>query len=460
MNTSRHQQSEKIVSLLTQGSILKSILSIAIPMIISNLFGIALELTDAFFVGKLGSDALAAVSLGSVVIFFLATFGVGLGFGIVALISRSFGERNFDEADRVVIQSFYLGIIISLAIGIIGFLASPKILELLGAEGNVLATGMSYLKILFAGIITMFFMFLSNAVFQGIGDTTTPMKIWGFSVILNIILDPIMIFGMLGFPRLGVSGAALATVISRTIGSILMVYMLLHGKKLIHISKKHLPVNLEIIKKIFNIGLPGSIQMLLRSFSMIVLIKITALFGTVVVAAYGVGGRLFHVFLFPGFGLGGATATLSGQNLGAKNPKRAVNIAMISTIIYLGFLLISGTIVFIFAKEIAALFNPEPEFINIASIFFRYLAVGSLFLSTSIILSRALQGAGNTVKPMIVTALTLYILQIPLALILSNHMGMKEIGIWMAGLAGTAIHGIIMLFVFFTSKEFEVEDNE
>lgn len=445
-------RSEKIVSLLTEGSISKGIISLAFPLIIVNAFGIVLELIDAFFVGRLGSGVLAAVSMAGVVIFFLATFGMGLGIGTIALISAAFGERDFEKADRIALQSLYLGTVIAILIGILGFFFSPLLLSFLGATGKVLEIGNSYLKILFAGLFTMFFMFLGNAIFQGTGDTVTPMKIGALVTTINIILDPLLIFGLLGFPRLEASGAALATVISRTIGGIIMIYILLRGRHSVRIKLKYDSLDVGIIKKILLIGLPGSLQMILRSFSMVVLIKIAAIFGNIVVAAYGVGGRLFHLFLFPGFGFGGAAATLVGQNLGAKNPDRASRSTLLSSFYYLIFLLLSGTLIFIFAPEAAALFNTEKEFIEISSVFFRYLAVGSITLCSGVVFSRALQGAGETVSPMLITALSLYVFQIPLAYLLSNHLGLRENGIWISGLVGSFANGVLMAIIFLYGK--------
>ncbi|MCK5534534.1 MATE family efflux transporter [bacterium] len=437
---------------LINGNIHKSVLSIALPLVVVNTFNIALELIDAFFVGRLGAEALAAIALASVIMFFLATFGIGLGIGTIALVSAAFGEGDFEKGDKIALQSLYLGIVVSLVLGALGFFFSPWLLNFLGAKGNVLIIGSKYLKILFTGILAMFFMFLGNAVFQGAGDTKIPMKIGAITVIINIILDPLMIFGLLGFPRLGISGAAWATVIARTIGGIIMLSIFFRGKHLVQIKLDDLGLNFKIIKKILLIGFPGSIQMLLRSFSAVVLIKIVAVFGTTVIAAYGIGGRIFHFFLLPGFCFGGAAATLVGQNLGAKNPHRAYKSALLSSYYYLVFLLISGTIVFIFSSPIAALFNPDKEFVKVCSLFLKYLSVGSVFLSSGVVFSRALQGAGDTISPMLMTGLSLYIFQIPLAFFLSNHLGFNERGVWIAGLLGSLIHGLLMAIIFLNGK--------
>jgi Na+-driven multidrug efflux pump len=192
--------------------------------------------------------------------------------------------------------------------------------------------------------------------------------------------------------------------------------------------------------------------MLLRSFSAVILMKIAAAFGTIVVAVYGIGGRLFHLFLFPGFGFGGAAATLVGQNLGAKNPDRAHRSALLASFYYLVFLMFSGTLIFIFAPEVAALFTPESEFVKTGSVFFRYLAAGSIFLCSGVVFSRALQGAGETVLPMLMTGLALYAVQVPLAYLLSSHFGLGENGIWIANLMGSLTNGVLMAIIFFQGK--------
>ena len=437
---------------LTEGSIPRSIFHLAIPMIVANTFNVALELIDAVFVGRLGSETLAAVAMAGVVMFLLATFGMGLGIGSISLISRAFGEKNFQKADRVAVHAIYLGVIVSLSLGTIGFFTSPCLLRFLGATGKILHTGTVYLKILFAGLITMYFMFLGSASFQGAGDTKTPMKISAFCALLNIILDPIMIFGFFHFPRMEAAGAALATVISRSIGGVIMLYILHRGNHVIKANFRSVSVDWHIMKKILTIGFPGSIQMLLRSFSALVLVKIAALFGTVVLAVYGVGGRVFHFFLLPGFGFGGAAATLVGQNLGAKNPQRAERSSLLASFYYLLFLSASSVCIFVFSRQIAGFFNSEKAFIDMGAVFLRYVAVGSLFLAPGIVFSRALQGAGETVQPMLATGISLYVIQIPLAYLLAKPFGLNENGIWIASVVGHIAGGIFMTILFFRGK--------
>lgn len=443
----------KAVKLHTEGSITKSIFSLAIPVIIANFFNIALEITDAIFVGKLGSKALAGVSIAGTIMFFLSTFVAGLGVGLVALLSRSFGEKNYEKADHIVLQGLYLGAIISFVVGLLGFLTSDILLKLLGATQEVLKIGSGYAKILFVGLFTMFFMFLGSAVFQSAGDTLTPMKINAFATTLNIILDPILIFGLFGFPKLETNGAALATVLCRSLASLIMLKKLFSHNGVVHLKiKEKLYLDFEVIKKIFSIGLPSSLQMLLRSFSMVVLTKFTSLFGPVVVAAYGVGGRLYHLFLFPGFGFGAAASTMVGQNLGARNFQRAQKTVLTAVFYYLILNLTLGVLVFVFAKEIASIFNTEKEFIIITSGYFRYIVIAAIFTTFGVVISQSLQGAGETVLPMISVFISLYIIQIPTAYFLSNYVGLKQTGLWISHLVGNFANAVIVLFIFISGR--------
>ncbi|OIO73173.1 MAG: hypothetical protein AUJ85_08880 [Elusimicrobia bacterium CG1_02_37_114] len=437
---------------LTVESVPKSIMSVALPVIAGGILNTSLELVDAIFVGKLGSSALAGVAMAGMVVFFLISFIAGLSVGTVALVSRAFGARDFDKANRVAVQSFLAGIILAALLGISGFFLSENILKFLGSSGEVLSIGSIYLKILFAGIFTMFLMFIGQSIFQGTGDTLTPMKIGVLSAVLNIILDPIMIFGLFGFPRLEAPGAALATVVSRGVGGIIMLTVLLRGRHSIHINLKKLKFDFDILKRIFLIGFPGSAQMLLRSFSGIVLIKIAALFGTAAIAVYGLGGRLFHLFLLPGFGFGAAASTMVGQNLGAGKPDRANESAWTSSRYYLIYLIVLGTIVFAFSEKIVTVFNNEPEIIRLGAEYFRYIAVGSLFLSIGVVLSNALQGAGDTIYPMIITGVSLYVVQIPVAYLLAGVLGWKETGIWVVLPIGSIVNASMMAYWFMQKK--------
>ena len=244
----------------------------------------------------------------------------------------------------------------------------------------------------------------------------------------------------------------LATIIARTIGCAVLLWLMFRGRHAARLSTRQLKADSAVMKSIVKIGLPSSLQLLLRSFSALVLMKIVALFGAVVIAAYGVGGRLFCLFLYPGFGFGAATATLVGQNLGAKDPARAEKSALTAAWHFFLILLGSGALMFFFAPQIARIFNPEPEFVRIATLCFRFVAVGSVTLAAGMTFSRAMQGAGETVTPMVMTLMSLYLVQIPLAYYLAVPMGLNEVGIWWGNLGGNITNALLMSAMFFRGK--------
>ena len=446
-----HRAREKRVDMLTRGSLTRGIFSLAMPIIAANVLSIAMELTNAFFLGRLGANALAAITMSQAVVFFVTTFGSGLSIGTVALVSRAYGERNYAKAEHIGTQSLYLGLAVSVVLGTAGVLLSPFLLSLMGARGEILAMADIYLRFLFGGMFLIYFFFQSMAVFQGAGDTTTPMKIGALSMVLNIALDPLLIFGLLGAPRLGFAGAAVSTIIARGVGSVLMARIILRGKHAVRLSRELRP-DLAVMKKIFLVGFPGSIQLLIRSSSVLVLTRIAALFEPTVMAALGVGNRLFGIFLLPGFGFGAASSTLVGQNLGARNPARAEKAALLTAGYYLMLITVCAVPLFFFSRSVAAIFNSSEGFVRLASQFIRYICVGALFLSPGMVFSQALQGAGATVYPMVVAAMTLYGVQIPLTWLLAVHFRMEAHGIWISNLASGIVNASLMASVFFRGK--------
>lgn len=437
------------VGQLTKGSLRRGIFSLALPSIGSHVFILAMDIMDGIFLGRLGSAHLAAVTMGWSIIFFLTTFGAGLGIGTVALVSRAFGEQQFKKAERIGGQAIYLGVVIAVAFGALGLALAPAFLQALGADGDTLAIGLAYLKILFGGLFLLFFMFIGGAVFQGAGNTLTPMWITGFALVLNMILDPLLIFGLLGFPRLEASGAAIATVVSRALGGAVMMYILLRGTYGVRITFTSLKPDLAIMKELFVVGFPGSLQMLLRSSAGLAITKIAAMVSPVALAVLGAGGRIFGLFLFPGFGFGGAAATIVGQNLGAKKPERAESGALLSAWYYLVYLVICGIPVYMFAPQLAGVFNAEPDFIRICTEFLRFMAAGAVAMSGGIVLGRALQGAGETVWPMIMTGIGVFGVQVPLAYVLAITYGFNERGIWIGNFVGGFVNAGLICWVFF-----------
>jgi len=434
--------------ILSEGKISSHIISLSIPLIISNIFNTIFELIDAIFIGKLGASALAGVTIAGTVLFFLATFGGGLSVGTVALISRFTGAKEYNKANEVAFQSIIIGAIFSVIFGILGYIFASDILFLLGAKGDVLTSGSFYIKILFSGIITMFFLFIGSAILRGSGDMKTPMFISIIATIINIILDWLLIFGNLGFPCLGIKGGALATIIGRGIGGLIILIILFRGEHNISLKKMKFKINFSIIYKIIKIGFPASIQMFVRSTSAIILVKIVSFFGTATIAAYGIGARINSLFLLPGFGFADTSATMVGQNLGAHKLRRARKSVYTSSFYYFIVLLFFSFFVFLFSKDIVKIFNSNKDVISIGSIYLKFIAISSLSLSVGLVFSRSFQGAGNAVTPMIITIISLYVVQLPLAYLLSIYLKIGKIGIWISQLIASYLQAFLIFWLF------------
>lgn len=437
---------------LTQGSIAKNIWVLSIPMIASNMLQAGFNLVDMFWVGRLGAAALASVAMSGSILMIVMFLMIGVGIGTTALVARAIGEKNRVKADNVAMQSLIMGFFVSLVFAVLGYLLSPWLLQVLGADQQVLTLGLGYMRILFLGVMAMFYMFLISAILNGAGDATTPMIILVVATVINIVLDPIMIFGWFGLPAMGVSGAAWATVISEAIGSLIALEILLRGRSRVHVRIKQLQIDWLTIMAIFRIGIPASGQMVLRGLLNIALIAIVANFGTHAIAAFGVGARINMLALMPGFAFGQAAATLMGQNLGAKKPDRASASAWLATGYYALFMIVMTLLFLVYAPQIMAFFNNEADVIAIGTSYLRLTVIGYVFVALGIVLSRALAGAGDTFMPMIITFVALWLVQIPLAIILSQRPELGLDGIWLAILVAYFLSGVLMVMWFQAGK--------
>jgi len=426
---------------LTRGSIPRNLIILALPLIAANLLQTTFNIVDMLFVGRLGPAAIAAISLAGVIMMFLMTIAIGLATGTQALISRFIGARNPQQAEVVAIQSLLLGLFSSLFLSLTGLFLSHFLLELVGAKGEVLSLGKGYLQIMFSGIYTMLLLFLTSAIFQGVGNTVTPMKILFFSTLLNVVLDPLFIFGLWFFPRWGVNGAGVATVTARGLGMLVGLCLLFKGKSGIYLHLKEVRIDLRIMWRLIRIGLFASLQAILRNVSQLVVVRIVAFYGTFAIAAYGIGMRVRMGVMMPGFGLAAATAVMVGQNLGARSPGRAEKSGLFSCLFYGLFMILAGSLFFTFARPIISAFNPQPDVVKIGVSYLHTLTLTFVFLGTSIVLSRAMNGAGDTISPMIITGFALLILRIPLCLLLSRSL--ETTGIWVGLALSDLANGLI-----------------
>ena len=432
---------------------MKTLLVLAIPIMMGNFLQTLYNLIDTFYLGKLGKAAISAPVITFNVIFVIIAIGTGLSLAGTTLISQSKGKGDREKED------FYLGqltvslTVFALAIAIIGYFVSEPILKLLKTPQDTFNMTKSYMQIIFLGSPFMFGMFLFTSAFQGIGDTITPLKVQGVAIILNLILDPLFIFGIGPFPKLGVTGAAIATVLSRSVGSLIGIFLLIRGRHGIKLRKKYLKPSGKAIKLMFEIGIPASIGNIFASIGFTVLQGIVNTFGSAVVAAFGVGNRIVSLFNMPGMGIGRAVTILVGQSLGAENIKRAKQSVKMGVLVIGTFLTIGMTLTFFYGNYFVKFFIPnDPEVLKLGEILFRIISPSVIFFGIFMVISGAFQGAGDTKPVMILSIVRLWGIRVPFAYILSKTLHMGATGIWLAMFLSNIIVSIWGLFWFRTGR--------
>ncbi len=418
---------------LTQGPILKSLLALSLPIIFANILQTMYQLVDTFWVGRLGTTAVAAVSVSFPVVFLIVSLGGGLAMAGTILVAQYKGREDSRAVNHISAQTLLATAIISAILSAIGYFLSPHLIKLMGAEPDVFASAVPYMRISFLGMIFMFTYMVFQSLMRGVGDVKTPMYIVLGTVLLNLIFDPLFIFGYGFIPGSGVAGAALATIGTQGIAAVIGMVMLFRGKRQLHIKAKDLKLDFQIIKKMFSLGFPASIEQSTRALGMMIMTFLVASFGTLTIATYGIGGRVLSFIIIPALGLSMATSTLVGQNIGAGKMKRAEKIAKISSVVGFLFLTLVGVIVFFSAKYIAGAFIPgEIETIQTSTIFIKTMALTFGFIAVQQTLNGVFRGSGNTMISMVLSIISLWVLRFPLAYILSRHTSLGETGIWAA----------------------------
>lgn len=432
---------------ITKGPILSSLVKLSLPIMIGQLIQTFYNLVDTLWVGRLGSEAVAAISISFPIIHLIISLGVGLTIAGTALIAQNKGAGKDETIDRILGQLIGFIGVLSVILSIIGFIFSEQFIIWMGAEPQIIADATGYLRIIFSGMSFMFIFFIFSAALRGIGDTITPMIMTIFSVILNIILDPLLIFGIGPFPKMGVEGAALATVIARALIAVYGLVILISGKKNLRFKLKYLKPDFKIVKKVFLIGVPSSVQQSMLSFSQILMTSIVAAFGTSTLAGYGIGNRIISLPAMLIMGLSTATTTMIGQNIGAGEKKRSEEISRISLLLTFGLLTGLGIIVFASPNQLVAIFNKEAEVLLYGA---SYLRINALFfglMGVRMVINGVFRGAGKTTTTMILSTITFIVLRIPLAYVFSNLLAFNQVGIWW-GIAISDAVGMVISIVW------------
>jgi putative MATE family efflux protein len=438
---------------LTEGSILKSLIALSVPIIGANLLQTAYQLTDTFWVGRVGAEGIAAVSLSFPIIFLMISLGGGLAIAGTILVAHNKGKEDYEQIDHISAQTLLMVVVVSIILSTIGFFAASPLMHLVGADANVLPMAVSYLQITFIGMVFLFSYFVFQSLMRGVGDVKTPLLIVLGTVLLNFILDPVLIMGWGSIPAYGVTGAAMATIGTQGLAAIVGLSMLFSGKYGIHLKLKHLKPDFSLMKKMFLLGFPSSIEQSLRALVMVVMSMLVASFGTMTLAAYGVGGRIMSMVFIPAMGLSMATSTLVGQNIGAQKVERAEKIVNISAALAFGILTGVGLMLFFAAPSLVSVFIPgDIDVIESATRFVRTFSWALGFTGLTFTITGAFTGSGNTMHSMIISLIGLWILQFPLAYILSQNTTLGASGIWWAFPISDGLISIIAYLWFRTGK--------
>ena len=432
----------------TEGPIGRAVFLLAIPMILEmameSLFGIV----DVFFVARLGSEAVATVALTEGMLTIVFGVAMGLSMATTAMVARRTGERDPRGAAVAAVQAIGLGIVISLAVALVGGLNAPRLLQVMGATAGIIRIGSTYTTIVLGCVSIIFMLFLINGIFRGAGDATLAMRTLWLANIINIVLDPCLINGWGPFPKLGVVGAAVATATGRGIGVAFQLWILLSGRGRVVVRRQDLKLNLDVLIRLARVSASGMMQFLVSTASWLGLVRIIALFGAAALAGYTIAIRIIIFAILPSWGMANAAATLVGQNLGAGKPDRAERSVWITG--FYNMLFLAGVaIVFIaFAERLIGIFATDPEVLRYGTSCLRWVSYGYVFYAYGMVMVQAFNGAGDTVTPTLINLLCYWLWQIPMAYTLSRILGFGPNGVFASIAISESTLAVVSMVVF------------
>jgi putative MATE family efflux protein len=407
-----------------------------LEMALESLFAVV----DVFWVGRLGANAVATVGLTESLLSLVFAVGFGLGMSTTAMVARRIGEKDPQGAAVAGVQAIFIGLATSLIFGIPCYVYAPKLLELMGASPEIVALGSGYARIALGGCGAIVMLFLNNAIFRGAGDAAVAMRLLWVSNIINLALDPCLIFGWGPFPKLGVTG--------RSIGVLYQFYRLLRGTERIHILLSQVRVNLGVLLRLLRVSLTGILQFAIADVSWIALVRIVSVFGSAALAGYTIAIRILIFVLLPSWGLSNAAATLVGQNLGAKQPERAEQAVWRTGLYNMLFLGAVGIFFVIFAEPVIHLFTNDPAVVPLAVSCLRILSYGNIAYAYGMVMLQAFNGAGDTVTPTIVNLFGFWLVEIPLAYALAIPARIGTNGVYYSIVIAEAFIAVAGVLIF------------
>ncbi|HSD67110.1 MAG TPA: MATE family efflux transporter [Vicinamibacteria bacterium] len=432
----------------TEGSLNRAVFLLSVPMALEMVMESAFALTDVFFVGRLGADAVAAVGLTESLLTVVYAVAMGLCMSTTAIVARRIGEKQPGEAARTAVQAVAVGLAVSLPFSGLGILGARALLRLMGAPASIAETGWGYTAWMLGGNASVVLLFLMNAVVRGAGDATVAMRSLWIANSVNIALDPCLIFGLGPFPELGVTGAAIATNVGRAVGVAYQLRALVSGRGRLRLERRHLRLDRRVMADLVRLSFGGVGQFLIGTASWLGLVRILSQFGAAALAGYTIALRIVVVALLPSWGMSNAVATLVGQNLGAGKPDRAERSVWLVGLYNMAVLLGVMAFFLLGAEPLVGLFSADLEVRRLGAQCLRVVSYGYAFYAWGMVLVQAFNGAGDTVTPTWINLGCYWLFQIPLALGLARGLGEGPLGVFLAITLAESLLAVVGLVVF------------
>ncbi|MEY4095801.1 MAG: hypothetical protein RLZZ53_3000 [Acidobacteriota bacterium] len=432
----------------TVGPVGPALVMLSVPMVLEMAMESLFAVVDVFFVSQVSADAVATVGITETMLSIVYTVALGLGIGAMAVVSRRIGEKDEDGAAQAAAQAIALGIIVAVVVGVLGFLNAERLLRVMGATEPMIASSLGYTQVMFLGNATVTLLFLNNAIFRGAGDPAIAMRMLWFGNAINIVMDPVLIFGLGPFPEMGVTGAAIATNLGRGAAVALQLWMFSSGRSRIHLSLRHVRIVPSVMWNVCRLSGSGFLQILIDTSSYIGLVRVISTFGSDALAGYTIGIRLVIFAILPSWGLSNAAATMVGQALGAKDPDRAEK-SVWTAGHYNAIVLGSISVFFVtFAPWIVSQFTAEAGVTPYAISCLRIVSAGFVFFAYGLVFTQSFNGAGDTWTPTWINLFCFWVFQIPLAWLLAIRWQMGPAGVFIAMTVAFSVLPIISAVVF------------
>jgi putative MATE family efflux protein len=432
----------------TQGSVGRAILLLAVPMMLEMAMESIFAVVDVYFVSSLGASAVAVVGVTESLLTLVYAVAIGLSMATTAFVARRVGEKNLAGAADAAVQAVIVAVAACIPFAVVGAVFAKDVLAVMGADAWGIENGYRYTAWMLGGNAVIMLLFVINAIFRGAGDAAVAMRVLWLANGVNIVLDPVLIFGWGPFPAMGIEGAAVATNIGRGLGVALQLWVLFRGAKHIRVLWSQVRMDLAVMGHLVKTSLGGIGQLIIATSSWVGLVRIMAVFGSEALAGYTIAVRIFIFTFLPAWGLSNAAATLVGQNLGAQQPARAERSVWITGFVTMGFMVVVSLVYIFWSARLIGIFTTEPAVVAAGAECLRIVAVGYVFYAWGLVMPQAFNGAGDTMTPTKINFVCFWLLEIPLAYMLALKLGLRESGVYWSVVIAESMAGVIGIVLF------------